>query len=279
MSGFGGVVNKPTTADANGARADSPASDGGGSKAPGTATTAGGTAAHSVITLQHSLGISPCGNKEHVVFSAPTTVAYPLGKQIVFHDILSGEMRYLARSRTARTVTAMAIDSTLASLAVCEKSSSDARAQIHIIHCSMMKKTRTISSQVPGDIVGCAFASSGSRELVTLSFTEDDYVLTVWKWAQSKVIASVAANVSVQAGNSIRRIRFKPNDTVVTTSGANHLRLWTVDAPNGTLKSVPLLPLKREHDDFIEQVWLKSNDCLVVVTKERILSFTVNAEG
>ena len=40
-----------------------------------------------------------------------------------------------------------------------------------------------------------------------------------------------------------------------------------------------MLPLKREQDNFVEQVWLKTSDCLVVVTSERILSFTVDGDG
>ena len=173
----------------------------------------------------------------------------------------------------------MAIDSTLASLAVCEQSSPDVRAQIHIIHCTMMKKTRTISSHVPGDIVGCAFASSGSRELATLNFTGEDYVITLWKWAQSKVLAQVNTNISVQAGQTIRRIRFKPGETVLTTSGCKHLRVWTVDLPNSTLRGGPMVPVKREQDNFVEQVWIKESNLLVVVTAERLLSFKISAEG
>jgi WD40 repeat protein len=283
MSGFGGVVDRPTDApedEADGVKdeTESPGSRPGSGGGGGNKKSGGGAAGQSIMSLRRSLGVSGfC--LDTVVFSAPTTVAYPLGKQIVFHDTTSGEMRYLARSRTARPVTSMAIDSTLASLAVCEQSSADVRAQIHIIHCSMMKKTRTISSQVPGDIVGCAFASSGSRELVTLSFTGDDYTITLWKWAQSKVLASVNTNINVSAGQSIRRIRFKPNDTIITTSGSKHLRLWTLDSNNGVLRGAPMIPLKREQDNFIEQVWVKGSDCLVVVTSERLLSFKVSSEG
>jgi WD40 repeat protein len=280
MSGFGGVVDKPTTAstagvgDADDADVDD-FSNGGGGAADGGNN--GADSAQSLITLRKSLGISGfC--QDNVVFSAPTTIAYPLGKQIVFHDLLTGEMRYLARSRTARKVTAMAIDSTVTSLAVCEQSSPEGRAQIHIIHCSMMKKSRTIMSQVAGDIVCCAFASSGSRELATLSQGTDDYVITVWKWSQSKVIASASTNVNMQAGQRIRRLRFNPTNTQMTTSGSKHLRLWTVDAPNNTLKPTPLL-LGREQDNFIDHVWLKGSGCLVVLTAERILSFKVSAEG
>ena len=267
------TVNPDDNDSTPGSPSSRPSSAGGGKKGKGSA------AGSNLLTLRRSLGVTNCTGYDNVVFSSPSTVAYPLGKQIVFHDTISGEMRFLARSRTARKVTAMAIDSTLASLAVCEEATDDVRAQIHIIHCSMMKKTRTISSQVPGNIIGCAFASSGSRELVTLTFTGDDYNITLWKWAQSKVIASVNTNLSVQAGHSIRRIRFKPNDTMLTTSGSKHLRLWTLDAPNSTLKVVPMIPLKREQDNFIDQVWIKSAELLVVVTQERILSFKVSAEG
>jgi WD40 repeat protein len=290
MSGFGGVVDKPTV-EAENTKQERPDSAaittsnqqltkdvGAEGTSAGGKTESGGTSQNvPVIHLRKSLGISGfC--RDNVVFSSPTTIAYPLGKQLVFYDLITGEMRYLARSRTARKVTAMAIDSTLASLAVCEQSSPDGqRAQIHIIHCSMMKKTRTILSQALGDIVSCAFASTGSRELVTLNLTNEDYVITLWKWSQSKVLASATANINLKAGHRIRRLRFKPNDGLLTSSGAKHLRLWTIDANNSTLKQAPILPLKREQDIFIEQVWLK--DCLVVLTSERILSFTVDANG
>ena len=77
--------------------------------------------------------------RDNVVFVGKTLVAYPCGKQLVFHDTMTGEMHFRPRSRNAKRVTAMDVDPGCSYLALCEGGREGGRALISVFNIELPK--------------------------------------------------------------------------------------------------------------------------------------------
>lgn len=136
------------------------------------------------------------------------------------------------------------------------------KAVIHIHDLNTLRKRKTLllADNMSDTCVWVAF--SGDNKYCLTQGGAPDWVLSLWLWEKTKLVASVKA--SNQAGGAVNQMDFSPNDpTTICVSGNGIIKFFRF--VDGQLR-LQTTPLKREPANFLCHAWV--NDERVVAAAD-----------
>lgn len=134
---------------------------------------------------------------------------------------------------------------------------------IHDLNTLRRRKMLTLADNMSDTCVWVAF--SGDNKHCVTQGDAPDWVLSLWLWEKSKLLASVKA--SNQAGGAVNQVDFCPSDpTAICVSGHGIIKFFRFVDGQLRLQSTPL---KREPANFLCHAW---------VTDERVVAASDNGE-
>tara|TARA_B100000795_G_C22739844_1_gene414838 strand:+ start:29 stop:1183 length:1155 start_codon:yes stop_codon:yes gene_type:complete len=262
--------------------------------------------------------------RDNVDYISETKLVYPVGKRICTYSIEKKKTEFIDLHSDVEEVVGLTVAPNRKRIACCELSSAEngtkttdstattttattnitegkegahqatsprgglnpknLKSQVSVYHALQGVHLRTLSlPNMKGIFTNCAFTSD-NKFLIAIG-SAPDYKLVYWKWSNMKMISSVS--MSSQA----TRIRMNPNNSAqITTSGPNHLKLWTLEK-DLSLKCSSLLPQKKEKAEvFVDHAWTKigstnneggENHGFILTATEKgvILVLQLNEEG
>lgn len=193
-------------------------------------------------------------------------MVHPVGQHVCLYHIEDREMQFLQKSRNVKQVLAISVAPKRNVIAVCE--SAESGPQVSVFHVATRNRMRTMASNAGlngGLFTSCCFTND-SKFLVTQG-SAPDHTMNYWKWEQEQMIASTSV------GAAVNRIRCSTaNVSQVTTTGTNHLRLWTLQS-DSSLRSSALLPGVKEQEVFVDHCWLAQGRMLACTEHGTVLVF------
>lgn len=132
------------------------------------------------------------------------------------------------------------------------------KAVIHIHDLNTLRKRKTLllTDNLSDTCVWVAF--SGDHKYCLTQGGAPDWVLSLWLWEKTKLVASVKA--SNQAGGAVNQVDFSPNDpTTICASGNGIIKFFRFVDGQFRLQTTPL---KREPANFLCHAWV-SDDRLI----------------
>jgi WD40 repeat protein len=204
--------------------------------------------------------------RNNAEFVSENTLVHPVGHHVALYHVEDREMQFLQKNRNVRGVLALSVAPKRHVIAVCEALSAENSdvAQVSIFHVGTRNRMRTMTIPSQGVFTSCCFTQD-SKYLVTQGGAPD-FNLVYWKWEQEKMMAREST------GQEVNRVRCSTFDiNQITTSGPNHLRLWTLE--NQKLKSTPLLSGAKEQEKFSDHVWIAGGKMLACTEQGMVMVF------
>ncbi|KAL7692512.1 putative quinoprotein alcohol dehydrogenase-like superfamily [Plasmopara halstedii] len=189
----------------------------------------------------------------NVAFAEESVLVYPCGHNVIIHNVESKEQQFIhGVETTGRGITALAITPNKRYVAVAEQAEC-AVVYIHDLTTLRRRRTLTLNDGLADTCVWVAF-SGDSKYCMTLGGAPD-WVLSVWLWEKTKLIASTKA--STPQGNAVHQADYCPNDPLtICVSGAGILKFLRLS--EGQLK-LQATPLKREPAHFLRHAWVSDD--------------------
>jgi len=217
---------------------------------------AGGTSATNSsapgLVHRHFFGLK--GNvHNNVAFAEEGVLVYPCGHNVIVYNLESKEQQFLHAVETAgKGITALAVAPNKRYVAVAEQAE---RAVVHIhdLNTLRRRKTLTLSDALADTCVWVAF--SGDSKYCVTQGGAPDWVLSLWLWEKTKLLASVKA--STPQGNVVHQADFSPNDPFTVCASGNGL-LKFFRFTDGQLR-LQATPLKREPAHFLRHAWVSDD--------------------
>ncbi|RLN86703.1 hypothetical protein BBJ28_00010446 [Nothophytophthora sp. Chile5] len=214
------------------------AGGGGNSSAPGL-----------IHRYKHLFGLKG-SVRNNIAFAEENVVVYPCGHNVILYNLESKEQQFIHGAETAgRGITALAVAPNKRYVAVAEQAE---RAVVHIhdLNTLRRRKTLTLADGLADTCVWVAF--SGDSKYCLTQGGAPDWVLSLWLWEKTKLLASVKA--STPAGNAVHQADFSPNDPLTICVSGNGLIKFFRFA-DGQLR-LQTTPLKREPAHFLRHAWV-----------------------
>ncbi|KAG6976230.1 hypothetical protein JG688_00001587 [Phytophthora aleatoria] len=201
---------------------------------------------------RHFFGLKG-GVHNNVAFAEESVLVYPCGHNVIVYNLESKEQQFLhGVETTGRGITALAVAPNKRYVAVAEQAE---RAVVHIhdLNTLRRRKTLTLSDGLADTCVWVAF-SSDSKYCITQGGAPD-WVLSLWLWEKTKLLASVKA--STPQGNAVHQADFSPIDPLtICASGNGMLKFFRFT--DGQLR-LQATPLKREPAHFLRHAWVSDD--------------------
>lgn len=189
----------------------------------------------------------------NVAFAEESVLVYPCGHNVIIYNLESKEQQFLhGVEMTGRGITALAVAPNKRYVAVAEQAE---RAVVHIHDLTTLRRRRTLTlSDGLADTCVWVTFSGDSKYCITLGGAPD-WVLSVWLWEKTKLVASV--KTSTPQGNTVNQADFCPNDPfTICVSGDGILKFLRLS--DGQLK-LHATPLKREPANFLRHTWVSDD--------------------
>ncbi|KAF1332535.1 Wd domain-containing protein, partial [Globisporangium splendens] len=173
----------------------------------------------------------------------------------------SKEQQFIHGMETGSTggITALCVSATKRYVAIAEKGE---KAVVHIHDLNTLRKRKTLlmAENMSDTCVWVAF--SGDHKYCLTQGGAPDWVLSLWLWEKTKLIASVKA--SNQAGGAVNQVDFSPNDpTAICVTGNGIVKFFRFI--DGQLR-LQTTPLKHESANFLCHAWV--NDERVIAAAD-----------
>ncbi|KAE9044942.1 Cilia- and flagella-associated protein 57 [Phytophthora rubi] len=201
---------------------------------------------------RHFFGLKG-GVHNNIAFAEEGVLVYPCGHNVVIYNLESKEQQFLhGVETTGRGITALAVAPNKRYVAVAEQAE---RAVVHIhdLNTLRRRKTLTLSDAMADTCVWVAF--SGDSKYCITQGGAPDWVLSLWLWEKTKLLASVKA--STPQGNAVHQADFSPNDPLTICASGNGL-LKFFRFTDGQLR-LQATPLKREPAHFLRHAWVSDD--------------------
>ncbi|ETK90168.1 hypothetical protein L915_06001 [Phytophthora nicotianae] len=189
----------------------------------------------------------------NVAFAEESVLVYPCGHNVIIYNLESKEQQFIhGVETTGRGITALAVAPNKRYVAVAEQAE---RAVVHIHDLNTLRRRRTLtlSDGLADTFVWVAF--SGDSKYCVTQGGAPDWVLSLWLWEKTKLLASVKA--SAPQGNAVHQADFSPVDPfTVCVSGNGLLKFFRF--ADGQLR-LQATPLKREPAHFLRHAWVSDD--------------------
>lgn len=127
--------------------------------------------------------------------------------------------------------------------------------QVIFFDLQTRKPLRRVTYPMSGSFVSCAF--SNDNKFFCAQSDGSDAHLCYWEWEKEVLLHShiTAAKIT--------RISFSPKSVnIVGTSGPSHMKIWNLTY--GSDKLTPILPAKKEQENFTDHAWLKDGKLILI---------------
>ncbi|KAL4176100.1 hypothetical protein KRP22_001055 [Phytophthora ramorum] len=188
-----------------------------------------------------------------VAFAEEGVLVYPCGHNVIVYNLESKEQQFLHGVETSgHGITALAVSPNKRYVAVAEQAD---RAVVHIhdLNTLRRRKTLTLSDGLADTCVWVAF--SGDSKYCVTQGGAPDWLLSLWLWEKTKLLASVKASTS--QGTVVHQADFSPNDPLTICASGNGL-LKFFRFMDGQLR-LQATPLKREPAHFLRHAWVSDD--------------------
>ncbi|KAF4046602.1 WD domain G-beta repeat [Phytophthora infestans] len=189
----------------------------------------------------------------NVAFAEESVLVYPCGHNVIIYNLESKEQQFIhGVETTGRGITALAVSPNKRYVAVAEQAE---RAVVHIHDLNTLRRRKTLT---PSDGLAETFvwvAFSGDSKYCITQGGAPDWVLSLWLWEKTKLLASVKA--STPQGNVIHQADFSPNEPLTICASGNGL-LKFFRFTDGQLR-LQATPLKREPAHFLRHAWVSDD--------------------
>jgi cilia- and flagella-associated protein 57 len=196
------------------------------------------------------------------------TVAYPVGRNVVMHNIHSNAQKFFMTSDKAESISAIALSPNKKFIAIAE---SGEQPQIQIVDTNTRKRRKVLSvSDLGSDRFVCMQFSGDGRHLATQGGAPQWHLL-YWNWERSKPLAvyQVTREQSLTHGQSnanvVTHVTINPRDPLqIVVSGNGLFRFYRY--VDGGLKPVPGGLGKAHTQNFTTHAWV-TEDRIMVATE------------
>ena len=207
----------------------------------------------------HAFGFRT-GINENVAFLNPSTLLYPVGRQVALYSLDDKNEVYLEQAQDMLAVTSMAVCHRQELIAICETTGESPHSkgiQWQVSIFSAKEKLRAEKVKVLTHAAG--HSTSG---FISVDFSTDskfivcqggapDWCTVVWDWQRGRKIASYNHPSRVQC------TRFRPGDSSqLSSSGDQNLRLWCVVPGDRSLRAFPALVGVKPSTSFVDHCWV-----------------------
>jgi WD40 repeat protein len=200
------------------------------------------------------------------------TLAYPVGRNVVMHNVHSNAQKFFLTSEKTDAITAIAISPNKKFIAIAE---SGEHPQVQIVDTNTRKRRKVLNvTDLGSDRFVCLQFSGDGRHLATQGGAPQ-WNLLYWNWERSKPLAQTQVtreqtitHVRDNNANLVTHVTINPRDPLhIVVSGNGLFRFYRY--VDGLLKSVPGGLGKAHTQNFTTHAW---------VTEDRIIVATENAE-
>ena len=200
------------------------------------------------------------------------TLAYPVGRNVVMHNVQSNAQKFFLTSEKTDSITAIALSPNKKFIAIAE---SGEHPQIQIVDTNTRKRRKVLNvTDLGSDRFVCLQFSADGRHLATQGGAPQ-WNLLYWNWERSKPLAQaqVTREQSMSHArdnnfNVVTHVSINPRDPLhIVVSGNGLFRFYRY--VDGLLKAAPGGLGKAHTQNFTTHAW---------VTEDRIIVATENAD-
>jgi WD40 repeat protein len=182
-------------------------------------------------------------------------LVYKIGKQVCVFDAEGGKQEFFdSRMKVVTDVVHFTISANSRFISMCEKVG-DASSHIAIYSLSTLNKLKTLNHNSAKTYICSTFC--GDPKMIAALTGDLERQIIVWYWEKEKFYKSILINTNAM---NINLLRAAPSANIMlTTTGPNCLKYWSVGV-DGSLKAGQFLPPSKEGlENFVDHLWLPSS--------------------
>mmetsp|Transcript_74009 Transcript_74009/g.130742 ORF Transcript_74009/g.130742 Transcript_74009/m.130742 type:complete len:1319 (-) Transcript_74009:59-4015(-) len=237
------------------------------------------------LELVHAFG-SQCGSvRDAVLFAddAGQQIVFPVGRQVAICHVENGEATFMDADSAEITATAISQDRSY--LAVCERTSTEARICIFDLReagsSKPMKTLRPVSGGATSRLVTVAWSAvpqdGGVPKYLAATTSGSEAAVIVMGWEAEKVLAKS------KVSGAVDRMAFScyPESAEISVSGLHLLRLLQLKTSKGetTMKIMPAVSgLDERAVRILDHAWLEGSRGVIAATVQEGHVYLLSAE-